>query len=52
MLPGEVLMEISGDHQKLKFIASILTQYLVKNSLEHVPLEVKSVINSNEGIKS
>lgn len=51
MLPGEVLMEIRGDHQKLKFTASILAQYLVKNSLEHVPLEVKSVINSNEGIK-
>lgn len=51
MLPGEVFMEIKGDHHKLKFIASLLAQYLVRNSLPHVPLEVRSVINSNEGIK-
>lgn len=51
MLPGEVLMEISGDHQKIKFITSLLAQYLVKNSLQHIPLEVMSVFNTNEGIK-
>ncbi|PWB52140.1 MAG: hypothetical protein C3F06_08975 [Candidatus Methanoperedenaceae archaeon] len=51
LLPGEVLMEISGDHQKIRFITSLLTQYLVINSLRHIPLEVRSVINTNKGIK-
>lgn len=51
LLPGEVLMEISGDHQKIRFITSLLAQYLVINSLRHIPLEVRSVINTNQGIK-
>ncbi len=51
MLPGEVFAEIKGDHHKIKFIASILAQYLVRNSLPNFPLEVKSVVNSNEGTK-
>ena len=49
--PGEVLMEIKGDNQKIKFITSLITQYLVKNSLKIIPLEVMSVVNTNEGIK-
>lgn len=51
LLPGEIMMEISGDHQKIRFITSLLTQYLVNNSLQHIPLEVRSVINTREGIK-
>lgn len=51
ILPGEILMEISGDHKKIQFISSILAQYLVKNSLRHNPLKVSSVINIDQGIK-
>lgn len=51
MFPGEVLLEISDNSRKGKFMASILSQYLVKNSPAHMPLEVKSVIRSSEGIK-
>jgi len=51
LLPVEILMEISGDHQKIRFITSLITQYLVNNSLQHIPLEVRSVINTREGIK-
>ncbi len=50
-LPGEILMEISGDHQKIRFISSILAQYIVNNSLRNIPLEVRSVINTQQGIK-
>ena len=51
IFPGEVLMEIRGDHQKIKFITSLITQYIVKNSLKITPLEVRSVVNINECIK-
>lgn len=51
IFPGEILMEISGDYQKIRFITSILAQYIVNNSLRHIPLEVRSVINTNQGIK-
>lgn len=51
MLPGEILIEVMGDHHKLKFIASMLAQYLVNNSLKQAPLEIRSVVNSNDGIK-
>ncbi len=51
ILPGEILMEISGDHKKIRFISSILAQYLVNNSLRHIPLKVSSVINIDHGIK-
>lgn len=50
-VPNEVLMEISGDRQKIKFITSLLAQYIVKNSLHHIPLEVRSISGTNEGIK-
>ncbi len=49
--PSDILMEIKGDNQKVKFIACIMSQYLVKNSLERSPLEINSVVNFNEGMK-
>lgn len=49
--PSDILMEIKGDNQKVKFIGCIMSQYLVKNSLERSPLAINSVINFNEGIK-
>lgn len=49
--PSGVLVEIKGTPQKIRFVACILSQYLVKNSLEHAPLEIRSVINFNDCIK-
>ena len=51
IFPGEVMIEIKGDHQKIKFITSLISQYLVRNSLKITPLKVMSVVNINEGIK-
>ena len=49
--PSEVLIEIKGAAQKIKFAARTLAQYLVKNSPEHAPLEIKSVFSSDGCIK-
>ncbi|MDO9098067.1 MAG: hypothetical protein Q7U60_08085 [Candidatus Methanoperedens sp.] len=49
--PSEVLIEISGNPQKIKFIACMLSQFLVKKSPEHTPLKVISVINFDRSIK-
>ncbi len=49
--PSDVLMEIKGETPRIKFLACILSQYIVKNSLERSPLEIRSVVNFNECIK-
>ncbi len=49
--PSDVLIEVRGANQKIKFAACILSQYLVKNSPEIAPLEVRSVFNSDGCIK-
>jgi len=49
--PTEVLIELRGQAPKIRFAACILSQYLVKNSLERGPLEIRSVVNFNECIK-
>lgn len=51
ILPSDILIEIKGQYQKVKFLASILSQYLVKNSPEHASLEIRSVNNSGDCIK-
>lgn len=51
MVPGEMIAEICGDPQKTKFVAGILTQYLIYNSLKKKPLEIKYIIDTNEGLK-
>ncbi len=50
-LPSDILIEIKGDPQKIKLVASILSQYLVKNSLEHTPLKIRYIINFSDCIK-
>ncbi len=50
-LPSDVLLEIRGETQKIKFVAALLSQYLVKNSLVRGPLEIKMVLCSNDCIK-
>jgi predicted hydrocarbon binding protein len=49
--PSGILIEIKGDTQKIHVVACILSQYMVKNSLGKIPLEIMSVINLNECIK-
>ncbi len=50
-LPSGILIEIRGSPQKIKFIAGLLSRFIVKNSLEGSPLEIRSVINFNECMK-
>ncbi len=49
--PSDVLIELKGAPQKIKFVASILCQYLVKNSQEHSSLEIRSMGNFSDCIK-
>jgi predicted hydrocarbon binding protein len=42
---SDVLIEVKGAPQKIRFVARVLAQYLVKNSPEHAPLEISSVFN-------
>ncbi len=49
--PSNMLIEIRGEINKIRTVARILSQYLVKNSLEKIPLEIMSVINLNECVK-
>ncbi len=49
--PSYVLIELKGATAKIKFIALILFQYLVKNSSEHAPLGLKSILNSSDYLK-
>jgi hypothetical protein len=51
VVPREVLIEIRGSHPKIRFIACMLSQYLIKNSLNRLPLEIKSIADSNVCIK-
>ena len=49
--PSEVLLEVKGASQRIKFVACMVSQYLVKNSQILAPLEIKKVTRSTEGIK-
>jgi len=49
--PSEVLIEIRGTSQKIKLLACIISQFVVKNSLKDAPLEIKSVIYNDDYIK-
>ncbi len=50
-LPSQILIEMRGSPKKTKFLASMLSKYIVKNSLEYSPLEIKFVVNINSCIK-
>ncbi len=49
--PSDVLIEIKGTPQKTKFIASILCQFIVKNSPEQSSLGIRSISNFSECLK-
>ena len=48
--PSNIQIEIRCAPQ-IKFVASLICQYLVKNSMEKAPLEIKYVLNINNYIK-
>ncbi|MCX9080721.1 MAG: hypothetical protein OIN83_00830 [Candidatus Methanoperedens sp.] len=48
--PANVLIEIRGSYEKRKIVASIVSQYLVKNAMNIKPLEIKSVSDHNDCI--
>jgi hypothetical protein len=50
-VPYEILIEIRGFHPKTRFVACILSQYLVKNSIDQAPLKIKSIADLNDSIK-
>lgn len=50
-LPSGVMIELRGETNKIRTVARILSQYMVKNSLEKIPLEIMSVFNINECIR-
>lgn len=51
ILPSNILIEIRGTPQKIRFISRIISQYLIKNSFKKSPVAIKSVVNHGEYIK-
>jgi len=49
--PSDVLIEIRGSPQKIKFVASLISQFLVKNSLESIPLKIMSIVDFSDCLK-
>ncbi|HEY9246032.1 MAG TPA: hypothetical protein VIO11_04215 [Candidatus Methanoperedens sp.] len=49
--PSFITVQLGGVYQKTKFAACVLSQYLVRNSLEREPLEIRSVVDLNDTIK-
>lgn len=49
--PSDMLLEIRGAYGKIKFAACMVSQYLVKNSLENAPLGIRNVMKSSDCIK-
>jgi predicted hydrocarbon binding protein len=49
--PSSVSIGMAGAPEKIKFLACILAQYMVKNSLDRAPLEIKSVVSFSDCIK-
>ncbi|HEY9245956.1 MAG TPA: hypothetical protein VIO11_03825 [Candidatus Methanoperedens sp.] len=49
--PSKVSIEMMGSPQQIKFAACLLSQFLVKNSLGSIPLEIRSVVSFSDCIK-
>jgi len=49
--PSSICIKLRGDPQKIKFMGGLISQYLIKNSIEQAALEIKNVINSNNCMK-
>jgi len=48
--PSNVLLEVKGPNQKIRFLAGLISQYLIKKSLVQAPLKVKAIVDFNESI--
>lgn len=46
--PSDVLIEIRGDSQRFNLVASLISQFLVKNSVDNMPLKIESTINQDK----
>ena len=49
--PSDVLAEIKGDSSKLKLAASLVSQFLVKKSLDNDPLRIKYMVNMEKVLR-
>ncbi len=49
VVPNELVLTMSGSHPRIRFLAGVLSQYIVKNSPN--PLEITSITDSNDCIK-
>lgn len=49
--PSQIMINIGGEYKKIRFIACMLSQYIVKNSPESSPFTIKSVVNLDNNIK-
>lgn len=48
--PSNIFIEIKGSNQKIRFVARLLSQYIIKYSLEINPVGIKQVNSSNNYI--
>ncbi|MDP3104320.1 MAG: hypothetical protein Q8M95_06905 [Candidatus Methanoperedens sp.] len=46
--PSDVLIEIRGDPQRFNLVASMISKFLVKNSVDNMPLKIESTINQDK----
>jgi predicted hydrocarbon binding protein len=49
--PSNIHIKLNGPNPNIKFIASLLSQFLVKNSIEINPFEIKSVKGTGEKLE-
>ncbi len=50
-LPSDILVKIRGSPHKIRFIARLVSQYIIKNLLDTSPVAIRHVINPGEYIK-
>ncbi len=48
---SDILIKIRGSPYKIRFIARIVSQYIIKNSLDICPFAIKHVVNPGEYIR-
>lgn len=46
--PSDVLIELRGDPQRFNLVASMISKFLVKNSVDNMPLKIESTINQDK----
>ena len=46
--PSNVLIEIKGDPRRFKLVGSLISQFLIKKSLDNMPLKIESTVNMDK----